>query len=223
MRRGVWFHGTPNHRAAEGIAIQGIRADLVSVIKKHSRRGHTIPVKGRVYLTNELRLAAIHAIGGDMAGSTWRLPKGSERMGYVFAVDGRDLADVQPDEDSVGEIAADALAGADKALYKPGKKIWREDPDFMASFAYVVSRDLTPMQIKKINDGYYNYFASGGKRLLRNLPIEAQIKMIEAGAHIAHADTPLHPYEAWAIDKTRVGELHRDYLNFFEVAENVWP
>jgi len=118
--RKTYYHGTPTEKAAKGILRKGIQPpDLTT------RKGPLRPVEGRVYITPELKYGIIYALGADMAGSREypeRFWQGSE-YGYLFVIPGRELREIHPDEDSVGEmigeknppwlwrLAQDVLAG----------------------------------------------------------------------------------------------------------------
>lgn len=204
-RSRTYYHGTSSEKAGEGILKNGIEpGDIAMPEKFKGRKGPNLePVKGKVYITPELRYAQIYAIGGDMAGHDWK-PKDSN-FGYLFAIDGADLADIQPDEDSVGELAVDAHRGK-----KPELK-W---------LAYMAKEKLTPGQFRRLTDGEYTMYAHTGKKLLPLLSDVQKLQIIDAGAHVAHTGK-LIPSAAYRIDLNRIKDLKRDASNFFEIAEKV--
>lgn len=203
MKSAVYYHGTPNEAAAKKILREGIRAPEL----KHSR-GLMTPIKGRVYITPSLQYAAIYALGANILGSKnppdWLWKK--SRYGYVFEIVGKDLVDVQPDEDSVGELVMRLMSGK------------QTEPAWLLGLARVA---LTPKQYKKINDGEYAYFASGGKRLLKAMSDAQKLELLKLeGVHVAHAGD-IKPQRAWRLDKKQVGKLKPDGSNFFQVAKQV--
>lgn len=107
--RKVYYHGTPSSRAGKSILRSGIEPPDLS-----TRRGPLRPVDGKVYLTSDLSYGIIYALGGDMAGSEVRddFWRDTGEWGYLFVVPGRALKEVQPDEDSVGEMLEQGKAPA---------------------------------------------------------------------------------------------------------------
>ena len=100
----VYYHGTPKSENAKSIMAHGINPpDLTG------RSNYLTPVKGKVYITPKIDYATIDAIGGNVAGNKapdWMLDSYG-RYGYLFVIDGHQLSDIQPDEDSVGEMIYD--------------------------------------------------------------------------------------------------------------------
>lgn len=206
-RAKTYYHGTPSEKAGQSILKSGIEpGDIVMPEKfKGSKKPNLEPVKGKVYVTPDLRYAQIYAIGGDMAGSNWK-PKNQE-YGYLFAIDGQDLQDIQPDEDSIGEMIMYAYRG-DKN---------REELQWLVRLAM---DKLTAGQWKRLIDAEYTMWAHVGKKLLPLLTDEQKLQLIELGAHVAHTGK-LIPKAAYRIDLNRIKELKRDASNFFEIAEKV--
>lgn len=234
MRSQRFYHGTSNISAAKQIMRHGINPGEVA-----QRRSYLSPMAGKVYLTQTLSYAIIYALGGDIAGHD--LPanfrKKTDRYGYVFVVDGNTLADVQPDEDSVGQFFYDhgvqeyvPIPGSrfKKAVYgfKGGNSptadidshfFWHPNNDPVFQIWAYIWNALTTTQRKRILFGEYIYFASGGKRALKGMPDWMKLKLIELGAHVAHGGA-VKPIEAWRIAKRSAKRLARDGSNFFELA-----
>ena len=87
------------------------------------------------------------------------------RYGFLTVVNGHQLADLQPDEDSIGEMIADK------------KFSWLNS---LADYYLAAST------VKKVMDGEYQYFAKAGKVLVKRLSDKDKLALIDAGAHIAH-------------------------------------
>jgi len=106
-----FFHGTPRISWAKGIIKSGIVPDMNQ--DKYDPKSIAKPVRGRVYVTPELRYATIYALSGVSMGHT--IPESDikkyGRYGFVFQIDGSEFDDVQPDEDSVGEMVAFSMDG----------------------------------------------------------------------------------------------------------------
>ena len=223
-----YYHGTTKAGDAESIISQGIQPGNVS-----TERGHQMtPVKGMVYLTPHIGYAQIYAIGGNYAGHKLSdINKPGERFGWLFVIDGKDLVDVQPDEDSVGELVYH-LGNAHRKDYhylEPNecspwddglKAAFKKDPKFAQEVLKFLKRHMSYVQFKKSVDGEAAFFASGGKRVLRSMPDEMKSKLVDLGTHVSHVGT-IHPREAWRIDKFYVSQLKKDGSNFFQLAKQI--
>lgn len=219
MKATRYFHGTKTTAAAESIMAHGLKGVEVQ------KRGQLSPVAGRVYMTPSIQYATIYALGGVLMGSTYfeqRPPE--DRYGYVFVISGID-ADVQPDEDSIGEFAANhSVAVENERRIRTG---WRfdsnpSDPDNEEKRRVwtIIFNAMTPTQRVKAFDGYYAYQAAGGKRALKILSDHDKMLLLKWGAHLAVAGV-VSPSECWRIDKLRAKELAEDSSNFFEIAERI--
>lgn len=108
-RQKTYYHGTGNLDNAINIFKNGFKA------REITSRKLAAPVKGKVYMTSDLRTAVIYAMEGVMMGSkeSRNLDK-NRRYGVVFEISGSELGDIQPDEDSVGEILKGSIDWFDK-------------------------------------------------------------------------------------------------------------
>lgn len=192
-----YYHGTEDRASAEGILQSGIQPRDIELGKKD----FLTPVGGKTYITPNLDYALIYAVGADMVGT--KLPEAwieKERYGYVFVIDGRELLDIQPDEDSIGEM------------------IWSgEGPSWLRGRARTV---LTQNQYQKVMEGEYIWWAKAGKKMLEKIDDWEKLELIDYGAHVAHTG-PLQMRECWRLDKTKNPLLNKDGSNFFEIAERI--
>lgn len=200
----IYYHGTSSELAGENILKSSIQPGSVVLTKKSVKGPSLEPVKGKVYVTPDLKYAQIYAIGGDIAGTDSPRNKG---FGYLFVIDGSQLSDIQPDEDSVGELIWKAFQGD------------RKDP-ILQRYVNILARALTDGQLKKFKDGDYVMWAHAGKKLLKSMPDEDKLAFIDVGAHIANTGE-INFKEAWRIDKAKIKDLKKDASNFFEIAEKV--
>jgi hypothetical protein len=194
----TYYHGTSKDKFGKSILKKGINPPNLTVKKK----GLLTPVEGKVYITPNLKYALIYALGANMIGSD-SLPnfitkKGSQNM-YIFVIDGKQLKDIQPDEDSVGEM------------------IYNKKPMWLYNMADDI---LAASTMRRIMDGEYSYWAKGGKVLLKKMTDQQKLELIDAGAHIAHTGT-LKPKEAWILPKTDNHLLEKDGSNFFKLAKRI--
>jgi hypothetical protein len=121
------------------------------------------------------------------------------QYGFLTVIYGNQMTDVQPDEDSVGEMIHD------KKFY------WLND---------LATKYLSPSAIQKIMGGEYAYWARAGKTLMKRLSDAQKHELIDAGAHVAHGGA-LQPDEIWKFDKKRCQELEKDGSNFFDIAVRI--
>ena len=203
-----WYHGTSTQKAADGIMKEGLKPpDLTN------RHGWLKPVEGRVYLTEDLAYALIYAFGANMVGD--ELPNSmledEGQYGYLFVVEGSQLADIQPDEDSVGEKLYDLLTDADISASEKEKYYW---------LVWKAKQYLSASFLRKLMDGDMIYQARAGKTLMKYLSDKQKLQLIADGAHIANQGG-LMPAEVWKVDKERCSEFQKDGSNCFEIAERI--
>lgn len=212
----TYYHGTSDRLAGESIIKSGIEPPDLSF-----RSDNLKPVEGKIYITPDIKYAQIYAIGGDMAGNqNWseRYNKLSEddddRFGYLFVIDGKDLVDIQPDEDSIGEMINKKKPEWIHNLAKPIlQKEWYEDEDEEGG-------DFSTTLYKAVMNGEYEAWATAGKIIVDKLSDSQKLTLIDNGAHIAHTGK-IYPREAWRIDKADIYKLKRDASSFFEVAKKI--
>lgn len=223
-----FYHGTSNENAGKAILRDGIKPPQIEV----KRGPNMIPVPGKVYLTEHISYAIMYVIGGDMAGH--QIPDSfiarNGRYGYLFEVSGSDLLDIQPDEDSIGQLyntldsirsngveyALKHVSQSDKVL---ALNVWNDRP-FANAFMSFFERTATDAQIKRVKQGEYQYFAASGKRVVSKMSDMMKQKLVDYGAHVAHEGV-IYPNRSWRFDKLRTSELDRDGRNFFELAERI--
>lgn len=193
----TYYHGTSTQRAAKGIMSKGISPN--EILTQDQAKGFLKPVQGKVYITTNIRYALIYALGGDVIGSDYKMSSWEdEPNGYVFIIDGRSLKDIQPDEDSIGEM------------------IYKKEPEWLYNYA---KYELTDNQFKKVMDGEYIWWAKAGKKLVKKMSDEMKLKLIDDGAHIAHTGT-LKPKEVFMFNKIQDNiKFKKDASNFFKVAK----
>lgn len=200
----TYFHGTQSESAVKNIIKNGLKPREIEV-KSRSTYNLT-PVEGKVYFTPNIAYAQIYALGGDLAGTGY---KAKEKYGYIFSINGNELKDIQPDEDSVGEIIHNYFA--------------KEKTDsFMNRMLALTKSILTANQFLKLKDGDYITFAQTGKKLLPKLSDGDKLRFLDLGAHVAHTGN-VKIEGAWRVDLKRIKDLKSDGSNFFEIAVKIYP
>lgn len=193
----VLFHGTSKETAIPLIFAEGLKgAEIQS-------KGKMAPVKGGVYLSPSFEYAAIYAIGGVFFGSKTPPQNSKENpFGYVFTVAKKDLTDVSPDEDSVGELLF-------KLLQKPRPDLGEINNWFVS----LAGRVLTDKQFKDVKKGLYSAWAQSGKKLLKNMSEKQKELILNSGGHLFNSgNTPVIGAYVLRRDHTEVltGDLDKD-------------
>jgi hypothetical protein len=163
-------------------------------------------MKDHVYLTKDIGYAQIYGMAGNIAGTSHskHLENDKKEYGdhfYVFGIHGKNLKNVQPDEDSVGELIHDKSA-----------------PRWLHPLA---SKHLAGSTLDKIKQGEYIYYAKAGKVLNKRMSDAQKAELIQNhNTHIAHAGK-IDPDEIYRIHRDKIPLLKRDGSNFFEHAEKI--
>jgi hypothetical protein len=201
----VYYHGTYDNDDAKALEIvsniakNGIAPPNLEGTKNYNLR----PVIGKTYSTPDIGYAQMYALGGDIAGtnftnSNWK-PK--HTYGYVFAFHGKQLSDVQPDEDSIGELVGN-----------------RKGPYWLHQLA---NKHVAQSVIDKARDGEYHAYARIGKNLVNKMTDDQKLDLIHNhGAHVANTGN-ITPDRAYRIPMAKVHLLKRDGANFFDHGEEL--
>lgn len=225
-----YYHGTNSEESGESILKDGINPPDLSLI-----RGSLRPVDGMVYITPNFRYASIYANLNKEYGSLR-----DNGIGYIFEIEGNDLVDVLPDEDTLGESIRkyyqEGLDGISKDLkgYLESsefenllKNVYpdEEEPHDTDSRYYesdyerwedLINTDYFEIMTTKFGHGDdYDIFALLGKYLKTVLPDWVMLEFIELGGHIAHKGS-LKPSRAWKMEKHKSGEWDGETLESFE-------
>lgn len=213
----MWYHGTINIESARKVFEEGFKAREVS-----SRR-LLAPIKGKVYLTPDLSTAMVYAMGGHVAGhKETRDLIGPERYGVIFEIPGTKLGDIQPDEDSVGEILKDTINWFDKHESPNYKYNWPTNMNDMKWLYSFAKAELTPLQWQKVVRHYDEaHLYDAGKKLVGRMGDWQKMRLINMGAHIANEGETIVPTTGWLIDRTETEKYKEDGSNFFEIAKKV--
>lgn len=192
----TYYHGTSTDQAGNSILKKGINPPDLSIGKKNQ----LTPVMGKVYITPNLEYALIYALGANAVGSDWpRESRPNEEFMWLFVLDGKQLSDIQPDEDSIGEL------------------VYKKSVEWLNRMATL---ELTTRQHEKVMDGEYAYWASTGKKLLKKMSDSQKLNLLDNGAHIAHTG-PLTPHHAYQLPKSENHKLKKNGSNFFTLAKKL--
>ena len=221
----TYYHGTSKKEKGESILRDGcIRAPDLSKTHEHFTR----PIPGNVYMSPSINFVMSYVLGGNIAGNDYFEPGQhgeqqykQEPFGYLFAIDGTELVDIQMDEDSIGEILSDIGTEIEMHRFKKGpnptdKEIW------LFNWAKSI---LSPTMMKKIMECEYIYWAKGGKILLKRMDQDMKRWVLDNFAlgeiqGISHTGN-IKWKEAWKFDKIKTKQLKSDGSNFFSLAERV--
>lgn len=222
LSRTTLYHSTANTEAGLLILKDGV-IKTRDATGETSGRGFLSPVYGMIYSSPSLEYAAIYALGGVLMGhkSDWQnrtSPRVDGRYGYVFQIDPASLSDVQPDEDSVGEILSKGM----EIERRPGQEPRILDNGEAPWWLTILARKIVaPTRLMKLIEGEYIYFASVGKQLLSRMTDAQKLYLIdEYGTHVANRGS-LKIAKAWRIDKERSKEVAKDGSNLLSIAEEI--
>ena len=222
----TFYHGSSNQENAE----KAIKDEYLKPGNEDNKRGRKgTPEIGRVYMTQNLHHALIYTIGGDYLGSeiSDHILKNEGQFGYLFVIDSKELGDVDPDEDYVGELIYMIgekefyLNNKDSYDYEFNKRASEWDENTKQSYLYMAKNYLTPRQYQKCLD-YNDYmdFPPAGKKLNKVMGDLWKKRIIDLGVPIANYGKTKFK-EVWKFDKTKSEELKKDGSNFFDLAEKI--
>lgn len=237
IKNKVYYHGTYKEENAKNILKIGIQPPLIDLKLLNKKGPNLVPVNGKIYLSQTLKNVIPYILGANMAEHLFpeNIIKKEGQYGFLFIINGKDLSDIQPDEDCIGRLIYLNYKGDRKKLYKfYGYKMKdlpelskedileiknsHEGPKWLRDIAEQI---LTPKQIRKVDDGEYIMWAHAGKKIVKRLSDWQKIELIEKyGVNIAHTG-PIMPIEAWRFDKNKSFELKKDGINFFDLAEKI--
>ena len=205
----VYYHGTPIEKYAKSIMSAGeIKPPDLS-----NRSGPLRPVDGMVYITPSIATVQMYALGGDMAGhNTPELEKKYGRYGYVFAIASKDLINIHPDEDSIGEM----IYNEEESWLNQMAKYYLEEEPYDDGGQMLGYRNL----YDAVMGGEYDALATAGRYLVDVMSDEEKLSLIDMGANIAH-EGPLKPMAVYRLDRRKSKLLKSDGSNFFDIAEKV--
>jgi hypothetical protein len=221
----IYYHGTSNLDNALNIIKNGINPPEIVTNKNMA------PIKGKIYITENLKYAIIYALNGDFIGSKHLQVDYNEnkkifdriisdnpsnknygQFGFVFIIKGSELLDVTPDEDSIGCLLSFYLNDRGYNSDLINYDLVKNDYNLKSEILNLANKHISPNTLKKVKDGDYNYWAKTGKILVKRLSDNAKLKIINAEAHIAHEGT-VQPFKMLKIDKTKVGFINKDLSN----------
>jgi hypothetical protein len=206
MREIRYYHGTSDEKDALSIIKEGIRPDL------SENEGLFRPVEGRIYLTANLENAIPYMLGGSMAGH--ELPEDwikKSRYCYLFVIDGKNLGDIQPDEDQIGQAIHDkAFSWVSDYFELLEEELCVEDDE----------QSLYSNLLAQIDSGEYSAWVKAGHVLLKHLTEKEKYDIIIKYGNVANKGG-VFPTEAWKFDKLKSIDLLADGYNLFELAEKI--
>lgn len=189
MREKVYWHGTSGDERAASIMQHGLDPSRGTT----SYSGHLTPHVGHVYLTPNLAVAIDYAYGkiGD-EGSFTPPP-------YIFRFYGKDLKNIEPDEDTISHIIIDVLRA--KMIHKKEpaspveQEIERRLPKWLMQLARKDLRD--PESHGLLNPKFFASAAGAAKEILNDLPEWAR-QHLSKDQSLAHVG-PLQPTGGWRL------------------------
>ena len=209
----IFYHGTSKMDAAENILKQGYLKPRDIEWEEES----FTPVAGKVYLTENIKYATIYAIGGDMMGSKTFQP--TSEKGYIFTVKGKELKDIQPDEDFVGEMIHNREP---EWLYDRAEEVLNDYPEWELPEDLQEQLQLLGYTLlQAVMEGEYIAWAVAGKILLEELDDGEILELVKIdGNAIAHTGK-IKIDKAWEIDTSLIPKIKKDASNIFKLAKRI--
>jgi len=209
----TFYHGTSKTDAAENILKQGYLKPRDIEWEENS----LTPVAGRVYLTEDIKYATIYAIGGDVIGSKTFQP--TSEKGYIFTVKGKELKDIQPDEDFVGEMICNKEP---EWLYDRAEEVLNDYPEWELPEDLQEQLQLLGYTLlQAVMEGEYIAWAVAGKILLEELDDDEILELVKIdGNAIAHTGK-IKIDKAWEIDTSLIPKIKNDASNIFKLAKRI--
>ena len=198
IRKMTFWHGTPTETIGKNILKNGLK---VSEVESKSA---LTPVKGANYVTPDIKYALIYGMGGNYELGSASAERDIQQYGenfYLFKISGEKLVDVQPDEDSVGEL------------------IWSgRGPSWLKSLAV---QHLTTNTYSKVKSGEYSYWAKAGKKLVNKMNDSQKIDLIfNYKTHVANFGV-VYPDVAYKISRKDIKNVHPGGSNILDFAKKV--
>ena len=141
----------------------------------------------------------------------------NNRYGYLFIVDNSSITNICPDEDYIGMILNDIISNT-KYHNKYSDKLKPDDKEKFKNLAKNVLTTLQYDKVKRYDD--YGDLAVAGKKLMKIMPDNLKLSLIETGIPIANTGN-VKIQQAYSFDKNKCVELNRDASNFFDLASRI--
>lgn len=203
LRSETYYHGVPPHLAEDALDSGAVLPRSESGAREHEEGTWLDPRRGKAYVTPDLRRAARYT---GQLGRDKGQPGGP---GLLVEIDGRNLHDVEPDEDDVGRaihIAWSGLADStslDNFAGRAVKALWPRIPGTTRQDLHTHRRSrmaerlielakphLTVRQTEMMQgdwgDAPVSVLAKVGKKVLPHLPDDVKLWILERGSSIAH-------------------------------------
>lgn len=223
----VYYHGT--HKLENGVNILLNGFDVNKTREKYQDKiSNFEPLKDKIYLTTDLRLAAIYAIGGIFFGYNYRPLKDDSEYGVIVQVNGNQLIDVDPDEDEVGALVS--LLRFDDLLTNKGWRRYYTNYDWefidnspeILNVAKNLNKFLSVKEYLEFKKNYeeVEYQAKYGKKLIENMDDDEKLAFIRASKNLAHGGH-LKPVKGWKLKKSNVKFIKDDISNIKDYLEEL--
>ncbi len=191
----TFYHGTKSKKEALFVLNNGIHPSDISFYPDSPYK----PITGKIYITEDFSHALKYSIGNKFE-SLNNFENGlGDRYKYLFSISGKNLKDIQPDEDFVGE-----------SIYKKT----------YPTLNTLAEQFIDKKSLEEVYKKNYQYWSHVGKEIMQYIPNDLKIKMIEDGGDIAN-EGYLPISGAWKFDILNASKLNATFSNFFNLAEKI--
>ncbi len=210
LRSMDFYHGVKTDAAAHKILAAG-RLEPGTYGHGHDGgSGYQRARADKVYLTNDKSYAYDHGVGVRLGNDTEEPDTSKHRYAYIFKVSGKDLNNVEADEDSIERTYWNTSGGNKTPAFG-----FHQGMLDLSKTALSAKDQETAAGVS----ASFPHRVRVAKKLAARMPADMHHDLIlNHHAHIAHGG-PVKITGAWRIDKERHDEFHWDGSNFFDIAE----
>ena len=201
----LYWHGTDN-KSGTRILKEGIRPGNEIVTTRAKDPTYLPPVFPGVYLTPDLRYAL-------------KFTETKQKYGWVFAIAGQDLTDLEIDEDEVGKAVRyglQAVANPSNNRFdmdRPACAVVSRDAEFRDALLALASQHLPDDLMQHLRTfGKYSakWMSDAGAALIPVMPDGMKQTLVDAGCHVVNR-TAIVPQMAWRFPPAAYCDIHNAF------------
>ena len=182
-----YYHGVYNYEVAEFVLTNGI----VPPIKNRQASGLS-PLKGSVYITPKINVAALYARGINKKQIIYR-------YGFIFKINGNELIDIYPDEDEIDSLMRSYLHYNKKITENP--IIENPIPNFAVKIFDRIFTLLSENEIKTLtNDFDLKGRINICKKIVKMLLPDETLNLLNLNINISNRGKII-PNSVYVVDK----------------------
>lgn len=218
-REKEWYHGTKDISGI--LQTKTIKPGNITDVK--SLKTFT-PQYNRSYLTGDILFALVYAFGGHLSNENPR-----NEHAYICVIKGSDLADINPDEDIIADLAQNYFRynrekrsyDFEESLKKEKDTIQDDQYHMLYNLLSYLRNNISQDAFRKI-DNDWGYGTRIGKFLIKKMPDVIKHKFIDFAKTNAIANLGEVPVsEIWKLDVSKYNEIKSDPKNFRKYSKRI--